>query len=95
MDPIATVQVLKYLFREINFGGKIARSEDMRKLNAHMDDLVNLENSLAREVESDVSQSHFGIPQEHAEMSVFLEKLPDSNPAEIFGFNRTIERSVN
>jgi hypothetical protein len=55
MDPIATVQVLKYLFKEINFGGKIARSEDMRKLNAHMDDLVNLEYSLAREVESDVS----------------------------------------
>jgi hypothetical protein len=60
-----------------------------------MDDLVNLEIALAREVEPDEKHSHFGVPQEHAEMAVFLEKLPDNNPAQIFGFNRTIERAVN
>jgi hypothetical protein len=41
-----------------------------------------------------MSRSHLGFPAEGMENS-FMRELPDNNPHEIFGFNRTIERKVN
>jgi hypothetical protein len=40
--------MLKYLILNINFGGKISRAEDFRKMNAHLEDLINLEFMYAR-----------------------------------------------
>jgi len=67
----------------------------MRKMNAHLEDLVNLNLAFARDAEPDEDSSHFGFPQENAEMYQWMHKMPVTNPARIFGFNRTIERAVN
>ncbi len=61
-----------------------------------MDDLLSVEIAMnTKELEADLDHSHFGFPIETAEMAQFLERVPDQNPARIFGFNRTIERAVN
>jgi len=93
-DPEATLKMLKYLIANINFGGKIGRAEDFRKMNAHLEDLVNLENMYARNMEIDMDRSHMGFPVEGGE-NTFISNLPDNNPYQIFGFNRTIERQVS
>lgn len=95
-DPEATVNMLKYQIGQLNFGGKIHRKEDMRKLMAHLEDLINLEYALfIKEADADEDRSHFGFPPENCEMHHFLARMPVTNPARIFGFNRTIERAVN
>jgi len=38
-DRDAVLFVIKYLFTNINFAGKISRKEDQRKLIAHIEDL--------------------------------------------------------
>lgn len=93
-DPEATLKMLKYLISNINFGGKIGRAEDFRKLNAHLEDLINLEFVYERLQGPDMDRSHLGFPQEGGEPS-FINALPENNPYQIFGFNRTIERAVN
>jgi hypothetical protein len=90
-DPEATLKMLKYLISNINFGGKIGRAEDFRKLNAHLEDLINLEFVYEKIIAPDMDRSHLGFPQEGGEPS-FIAGLPDNNPYQVFGFNRTIER---
>jgi hypothetical protein len=55
--------------------------------------LMNLEFLYAKNQESDMDRSHLGFPVEGGENS-FIAGLPDNNPYQIFGFNRTIERQV-
>jgi hypothetical protein len=92
-EPDITLNMIKYLISNINFGGKIGRAEDFRKMNAHLEDLMNLEFLYAKNQESDMDRSHLGFPVEGGENS-FIAGLPDNNPYQIFGFNRTIERQV-
>ena len=92
-EPDITLNMLKYLISNINFGGKIGRAEDFRKMNAHLEDLMNLEFLYTKNQEADMDRSHLGFPVEGGENS-FIANLPDNNPYQIFGFNRTIERQV-
>jgi hypothetical protein len=72
--------MLKYLIANINFGGKIGRAEDHRKLNAHMEDLINLEFSMdMKSCEADMDRSNLGFPNENGELT-FISTLPDHNP---------------
>lgn len=61
--------VMKYIFSNINFAGKISRQEDARKLNAHIDDLFNDEITFANEVASDMDSSHFGLPHRDVDLN--------------------------
>jgi len=45
-------------------------------------------------MEIDMDRSHMGFPVEGGE-NTFISNLPDNNPYQIFGFNRTIERQVS
>lgn len=83
-----TLRMMKFIFSKINFAGKINRSEDQRKLNAHVDDLFNEEISLAYSSQMDLDKSHFGIPNRDADITIFVkESLPNVDHAKIFGFN--------
>jgi len=55
--------MIKYLFANVNFSGKISREEDLRKLNAIIEDLINVDIALAPRLLPDLKSSHYGIPR--------------------------------
>ena len=46
---LEALEVMKYIFAQVSWAGKISRSEDQRKLQAHIDDLFNADITLAYE----------------------------------------------
>jgi len=42
-DKETQIYLLKYLYANINFSGKISREEDLRKLNAIIEDLITVD----------------------------------------------------
>ena len=87
--------MLKYLFANVNFSGKISRDEDLRKLNAVIEDLINVDLAVAERTLSDPSRGHYGIPRYDDDMIEWVEKnMPKQDPCEMYGFNRNSERYV-
>ena len=68
------IMMLKYLYANVNFSGKISREEDLRKLNAVIEDLINEDIASANRLLPDLSRSHYGIPRHDEEMSDWVEK---------------------
>ena len=65
---LESLKVMKYIFAQINFAGKISRTEDQRKLQAHVDDLFGEEITLAYETPANMGQSHFGFPPKDGDL---------------------------
>lgn len=94
-DRATQVYMLKYLFANVNFSGKISREEDLRKLHAVIEDLISVDLASAPRALPDHNRGHYGIPRYDADFPEWVEKnLPKQDPAEIYGFNRNSERYV-
>ena len=80
--------VIKYLFANINYSGKISRKEDQRKLDAHIEDLFKPSIAYSEELPADPSSSHYGFPHiEESDLNEWVKKLPAADSVQIFGFN--------
>ena len=87
--------MLKYLYANVNFSGKISREEDLRKLNAVIEDLIQIDIASATRSLPDPNRGHYGIPRYDDDFEEWVEKnMPKQDPAEIYGFNRNSERYV-
>jgi hypothetical protein len=94
-DLVATLEMLKYYFSQINYAGKIQRHEDQVTLNAILNDLFNEKISFAAESKPDMDCSHYGIPADNGEFLKYWETTaPDKDNYQIFGFNWNIEASL-
>lgn len=87
--------MLKYLFANVNFSGKISREEDLRKLNAVIEDLITPEVANASRLLPNLNQGHYGVPRYDEDMVEWVEKmLPKQDVCEVYGFNRNSDRYV-
>ena len=87
--------MIKYLYSNVNFSGKISRAEDQRKLNSIIEDLIARDLANCIKAPPDVNRSHYGYPKtDEPILTWVMENLPDSDPAEIYGFNRNSERYI-
>ena len=87
--------MIKYLFANVNFSGKISREEDLRKLNAIIEDLINVEIAQAPRMLADLKSSHYGFPRYDEDLVEWVEKiLPKQDVCDVYGFNRNSERYV-
>ena len=87
--------MIKYLFANVNFSGKISREEDLRKLNAVIEDLITVDIAKATRHLPDLSRGHYGVPRYDEDFPEWVEKnLPKEDPCEVYGFNRNSERYV-
>jgi len=95
-DRDSILYILKYLFANINFSGKISRKEDQRKLNAHIEDLFKSKIAFCEELPADLTSSHYGYPHiEEQDLNDWIRlNLPTADNIFIYGFNRNIERYV-
>ena len=66
--------MLKYLFANVNFSGKISRDEDLRKLNAVIEDLINTELASAERTLAEPNRGHYGIPRYDDDLNEWIEK---------------------
>jgi hypothetical protein len=73
-DKDTVLFVIKYLFANINFSGKITRNEDQRKLIAHIEDLFQKRIIFCQELPEEPHNSHYGYP--HLEVSDFNTWVP-------------------
>ena len=66
--------MIKYLFANVNFSGKISREEDLRKLNAHIEDLIS--NDIAQCVRSltNMNRGHYGLPRYDDDLVEWVDK---------------------
>lgn len=74
-----SLNAMKYIFSQINFAGKISRSEDQRRLQAHVDDLFNEDITFQLEVPFNMDQSHFGMPEKETVMLDWVKTLPQQD----------------
>lgn len=74
-DKDTQVAMLKYLFANVNFSGKISREEDLRKLNAVIEDLITPEVANASRLLPNLNKGHYGIPRYDEEMVEWVEKM--------------------
>ena len=87
--------MIKYLFANVNFSGKISRAEDQRKLNAIIEDLISRDLVNCIKAPPNVARGHYGFPKAEENLLPWvMEKLPDADPCEIYGFNRNSERYI-
>lgn len=94
-DKETQILMLKYLYANINFSGKISREEDLRKLNAVIEDLITVENAQAVRKLPMMHKGHYGLPRYDEDFVEWVEKqLPKQDPCEVYGFNRNSERYV-
>ena len=56
--------MIKYLFSNINFSGKVSRKEDQRKLDAHIEDLFKKRIAYCEDLPPNIMSSHYGYPNE-------------------------------
>ena len=85
--------MLKYLFAQVNFSGKISRGEDQRKLDAVIEDLMNPYLIFSEKSHAHTDRSHYGIPRKDENLNDWVEvNVPRADPSEIYGFNRASER---
>lgn len=73
-DKDTVLFVIKYLFANINFSGKITRNEDQRKLIAHIEDLFQKRIIYCHELPEEPHNSHYGYP--HLEVADFNTWVP-------------------
>ncbi|CDW77756.1 dynein heavy chain axonemal [Stylonychia lemnae] len=100
IDDETNLKMMRYLIGEINYSGKIQRSEDRIILNAILDDLFCSELAFMKEaVPQNVNKSHYGLPlleynadNSFGDFSEFMRSLPEFDQEEIFGFNDNIQR---
>ena len=94
-DKETQVRMLKYLYANVNFSGKISREEDLRKLNAVIEDLIVPEIAMCVRALPDMNKGHYGFPRYDDEFVEWVEsQLPKQDPSEVYGFNRNSERYV-
>ena len=94
-DNPTQVSMLKYLYANVNFSGKISREEDLRKLNAIIEDLITVDIANATRVLPDLDRGHYGVPRYDEDHDDWVQKnMPKQDPCEIYGFNRNSERYV-
>lgn len=94
-DKETQVHMLKYLFSNVNFSGKISREEDLRKLNAVIEDLITTDLATCERSVPMPHRGHYGIPRYDEDHIEWIDKnLPKQDPCEMFGFNRNSERYV-
>ena len=94
-DKETQVHMIKYLFANVNFSGKISREEDLRKLHAVIEDLITVDIAKATRLLPDLSRGHYGVPRYDEDMIDWVDKnLPKEDPCEVYGFNRNSERYV-
>jgi hypothetical protein len=87
--------MIKYLFANVNFSGKISRAEDQRKLNAIIEDLIARDLVNCIKAPPDVPRGHYGFPKtDEPVLTWVMDNLPDADPAELYGFNRNSERYI-
>ena len=88
--------MIKYLFANINFSGKISRQEDQRKLDAIIEDLISQDIANCTTTDSNPNRGHYGFPAPAVpDMTDWVHKnLPIHDPAEIYGFNENTERAM-
>ena len=94
-DKPAVLQMIKHLIANINFASKISRNEDLRKLMAHINDLFSEKLAFCTQARPDHDSSHYGFPAEGAKegnFENFISRMPETDYAQVFGFNRTNER---
>ncbi len=76
-DKLDTLEVVKHVLTNINFNGKISRTEDFRILKAHIDDLFNEHLTFSEEAAADLDHSHFGFPDKDTNiLQVMMQQLP-------------------
>ena len=91
-DKATQIYMLKYLFANVNFSGKVSREEDLRKLNAVIEDLIAVDIASAPRSLPDPNKGHYGIPRYDEDFVEWVDKnLPKQDPSEIYDFNRNSE----
>lgn len=92
-NKVESLEVMKYIFSNINFAGKISRTEDQRKLQAHVEDLFNEDLTFNYETPIDMDSSHFGFPGKDQDVLEWvIKELPEQDHYKIFGYNENIFR---
>mmetsp|Transcript_79491 Transcript_79491/g.110064 ORF Transcript_79491/g.110064 Transcript_79491/m.110064 type:complete len:85 (+) Transcript_79491:1721-1975(+) len=76
LDPCSILYILKYLYSNINYAGKVQRAEDQRKLLAVLEDLFTPEIYNCASTGQDLSRSHYGLPLEYEDYMAFCHSLP-------------------
>ena len=95
-DKDTMLHMIKYLFSNINFSGKISRAEDQRKLEAIIEDLIAPDLANCLSAAADPSRGHYGFPAPAVpDMCDWVSQhLPAHDSAEIYGFNANTERAM-
>jgi hypothetical protein len=84
-----TLEVVKYIFGQVNFAGKLNRFEDQRRLNAIVEDLFNYDLSFSLQQEMNLEQSHYGFPHRSSDPLLYIQvSLPKENNLKLFGFDQ-------
>ena len=73
-DKQTQIYMLKYLFANVNFSGKISREEDLRKLDAIINDLITVDVASAVRMLPDLNKGHYGFPRYDDDMLEWVEK---------------------
>lgn len=77
-DKNTQIFMLKYLYANVNFSGKISREEDLRKLFAIIEDLINVDIASAARMLPDLNKGHYGLPRFDDDLVEWVEKqLPN------------------
>jgi dynein heavy chain len=95
-DKDAAIHMIKYLFSNINFCGKISRTEDQRKLDAIIEDLIAPDIANCVLLPPNPNRGHYGFPVSSTkDLAEWVTKtLPIQDSAEIYGFNENTERTM-
>ena len=95
-DKGTMLNMIKYLFSNINFSGKISRVEDQRKLDAIIEDLIAPDLANCNTTVANPNRGHYGFPAlATSDMCEWVTKhLPVHDNAEIYGFNKNTERAM-
>ena len=87
--------MIKYLYANVNFSGKISREEDLRKLFAHIEDMINIDIATCVRALPNMNRGHYGLPRYDDDLVEWVDKqLPKQDPCDVYGFNRNSERYV-
>ena len=71
------------------------QEEDLRKLNAVIEDLITVDIASCTRMLPDLAKGHYGFPRFDDDLVEWVDKqLPKQDPCEVYGFNRNSERYV-
>ena len=88
----AELDMIRYFIANVNYAGRLQRTDDQHLLNAMVADLFNSKLLSCTEQEADPSCSHYGFPRDQIDFYAWINtSQPSEDNYEIFGLNFWIE----